>query len=167
MYLLDANVFIEAKNTYFAFDTTPGYWEWLPDANRRGILASVPAVRTELEAQDDELSRWAHELPTTFWVPETAGTVAALRTLAGWADSGPVQYRPSARAEFLGSADLRLIAEALGGGHTVVTREQPAPASKRRILIPDVCVAHGVALSTPFEVHRRAGLRLARQSEAE
>ena len=26
-YLLDSNVFIEAKNRYYAFDICPGFWE--------------------------------------------------------------------------------------------------------------------------------------------
>ncbi len=29
MYLFDANVFIEAKNRYYAFDICPGFWEWM------------------------------------------------------------------------------------------------------------------------------------------
>ena len=29
MYLLDTNVFIEAKNRYYSFDLAPGFWEWL------------------------------------------------------------------------------------------------------------------------------------------
>ncbi len=28
-YLLDANVFIEAKNLYYAFDICPGFWTWM------------------------------------------------------------------------------------------------------------------------------------------
>lgn len=29
MFLLDANVFIEAKNRYYGFDICPGFWRWL------------------------------------------------------------------------------------------------------------------------------------------
>lgn len=32
MYLLDANVFIEAKNRYYGFDLAPGFWDWLDAA---------------------------------------------------------------------------------------------------------------------------------------
>lgn len=28
-YLLDANVFIEAKNRYYGFDFCPAFWNWL------------------------------------------------------------------------------------------------------------------------------------------
>jgi hypothetical protein len=27
MYVVDANVLIEAKNRYYAFDLAPGFWE--------------------------------------------------------------------------------------------------------------------------------------------
>ena len=29
MFLIDANVLIEAKNRYYAFDIAPGFWYWL------------------------------------------------------------------------------------------------------------------------------------------
>ena len=29
MYVLDTNVFIDAANTYYAFDLTPGYWDFI------------------------------------------------------------------------------------------------------------------------------------------
>ncbi len=29
MHLLDANTFIEAKNTYYSFAVAPGFWGWL------------------------------------------------------------------------------------------------------------------------------------------
>lgn len=28
-YLLDTNVFIEAKNLYYGFDFCPAFWEWV------------------------------------------------------------------------------------------------------------------------------------------
>ena len=33
-YLLDANTLIEAKNRYDQMSICPGYWDWLPKANR-------------------------------------------------------------------------------------------------------------------------------------
>mgnify|MGYP006298525777 CR=1 FL=1 len=33
-YLLDANVFIEAKNRYYGMDFCPAFWDWLLDARR-------------------------------------------------------------------------------------------------------------------------------------
>ena len=33
-YLLDANVFIQAKNLHYGFDFFPAFWDWLVDRNR-------------------------------------------------------------------------------------------------------------------------------------
>ncbi|UOE44155.1 DUF4411 family protein [Agromyces larvae] len=160
MHLFDTNPFIEAKNTYYPFAVAPGYWEWLRSEHEAGHIASISAVREELLRQDDELSEWAKDLPNSFWIEESTETLDALRQVATWAMSTSRQYLPAARSEFLNVADFRLIAAALAGGHTVVTREQPSPASKNRILIPDVCDAHGVKWASPFETYQRLGLRL-------
>jgi uncharacterized protein DUF4411 len=31
-YLLDTDVFIQAKNLHYAFDVCPGFWSWLDRA---------------------------------------------------------------------------------------------------------------------------------------
>lgn len=43
-YLLDANVFIEAKNAYYGFDFCPGFWEWLVPKNREGLVFSIEFI---------------------------------------------------------------------------------------------------------------------------
>lgn len=48
MFLLDANVLIEAKNRYYAFDIAPGFWRWLENAHSRGVACSIERVREEL-----------------------------------------------------------------------------------------------------------------------
>ncbi len=68
MFLLDANVFITAKNTYYGTDFAPGFWEWLAAEYRVVGIRSVTAVRDELLAQEDELSDWARRLPDDFWL---------------------------------------------------------------------------------------------------
>jgi len=37
-YLIDANVFIEAKNRYYGFDICPAFRDWLIAANADGKL---------------------------------------------------------------------------------------------------------------------------------
>ena len=43
MYLLDTNVFIEAKNRYYAFDIAPGFWTWLDTAHQKSLACSIEA----------------------------------------------------------------------------------------------------------------------------
>jgi len=43
-YLLDANVFIQAKNLHYGFDFCPAFWEWLIERNHAGEVASIEKV---------------------------------------------------------------------------------------------------------------------------
>lgn len=161
MHLLDANVFITAARQHFSFDIAPGYWTWLAEQHAAGRIASVPAVRDELLVGGDALSVWAAGLPATFWLPESAQTVNAMRSLAIWASSAS-RFTPAGVTEFLDSADLRLIAEGHAGGHTIVTHEVSSPGSRRRVLIPDACAELKVSCVNPWHLHRVLGLRLGR-----
>lgn len=67
MYLLDANVFIEAKNRYFGFDICPGFWEWLLQRYAAGTVYSVESVRAELLRGNDLLTDWVQALPSGFF----------------------------------------------------------------------------------------------------
>ncbi|MBF0147506.1 MAG: DUF4411 family protein [Magnetococcales bacterium] len=46
-YLLDSNVFIEAKNRYYAFDICPGFWEWMNDSGSKKHI-KIPNICKEL-----------------------------------------------------------------------------------------------------------------------
>jgi hypothetical protein len=58
-YLLDANIFIQAKNLHYGFDFCPAFWEWLIAQNVAGKVASIEKVDDELRAGGDDLSDWA------------------------------------------------------------------------------------------------------------
>ncbi|MHB9004007.1 MAG: DUF4411 family protein [Coriobacteriia bacterium] len=162
MFLLDANVFITAKNTYYGTDFAPGFWNWIAEEHDVIGLGSVVAVREELLAQEDALSDWTRSLPDGFWLEEAGADVVALRDIATWAMSGDPRFRHEARIEFLASADFRLLGQALAGKHAVVTHEVAQPEGKKKIKIPDVCAAFGVEQREPFELFRHLGLHLVR-----
>lgn len=160
MYVLDSNAFMEANRLYYAFDIAPGFWTWLGDPSLAGQVASIEAVKDEITAGTGDLVDWARARPTAFWLTDTASVVAAMAELSAWATDPARQYRQEAIDEFLDSADYKLIAHALPTGATVVTREQPAPESKKKIKIPDVCNAFDVPWTDPFTLYRALGMRL-------
>ena len=61
VYVLDTNVFIEAKEDHYGFDICPAFWEWLDIQNLAGKVASIKEVLDELLVGDDELAEWANE----------------------------------------------------------------------------------------------------------
>ena len=47
-YLLDANVFIQAKNLHYGFDFCPAFWDWLLAGNNAGNVFSIEKVGDEV-----------------------------------------------------------------------------------------------------------------------
>nr|WP_281410467.1 DUF4411 family protein [Rhizobium leguminosarum] len=72
-FLLDTNVFIEAKNRYCAFDICPGFWEWM-DSVCEGDVASIVSVRDEMTNGTDELADWAKNSKDAAWFLEVDDT---------------------------------------------------------------------------------------------
>lgn len=154
-YLLDANVFIEAKNRYYGMDFCPAFWDWLDGQHAAGIVASVERVGYELDAMADELSAWAAERGEAFFLPPDDAVVPALRTVSEWATG--VGYEPAAVTTFLQAADYWLVAHALAHNCVVVTHEVPAD-TVRKVKIPTACIGVGLRCINPYEMlrHERA-----------
>lgn len=156
-YLLDANVFISAKDLHYGFDFCPAFWDWLVREHAAGKVFSIEKVFYELQAGQDNLSQWAATLPNGFFLRPNANTKDALGKVAQWVNRHP-QYSAAAKNDFLQSADYYLVAQALDGDHIVVTHERPNN-SVHRVKIPNVCNGVGVRVMTPFEMLRREGAR--------
>ena len=154
-YLLDSDVFIQAKNLHYGLDFCPAFWEWLIQQNAAGKVISTEKVGDELAAGGDELSDWADERGPDFFIKPDAAILPALTTVSNWATSQ--RYDPAAVNTFLQVADYYLVSHALAHGHTVVTHEKPAPLAKT-IKIPTACIALGIKCMTPFQMlrHERA-----------
>lgn len=157
MYLVDSDVFIDGKNRHYAFDIVPAFWEWLAQAHQAGRVFTVERCKEEVLAGGDELAAWMATQPASFALKPVANDQVALQRVSRWAASGG--YRQGAAAEFLGAGDYFLVSQALSRGYTVVTQEEPAPLSQKRIKIPDACTAVGVTWTSPFEMLRAEGVR--------
>lgn len=149
MYLLDSDVFIQAKNLHYGFDFCPAFWGWLDREYASGLLASIEKVKDELKGVGDELADWAGERPDFFLAPDSQ-VLASLGAASEWATQS---YDPAAVNTFLQVADYFLISHAHAHGFTVVTHERAAPLAKK-IKIPDACIGLGVKCVTPFEMLR-------------
>jgi hypothetical protein len=155
-YLLDANVFISAKNLHYGFDFCPAFWQWLDDRNADGAVFSVEKVGDEVRAGGDDLSTWAAARGASFFLPLSPGVVASLAAVSAWATGQ--SYDPSAVSTFLSIADYYLVSQAHAGSYTVVTHEKPA-ASPKKIKIPDACIGLGIRCITPYEMLRNERAR--------
>lgn len=149
-YLLDANVFIQAKNLHCGFDFCPAFWDWIEAANDDGSVMSIDRVRDELLGGDDDLVTWAQERPA-FFVEADPGMLPHLQAVSRWANG--TGYEPAAISTFLQVADYYLVGSGLAHGHVVVTHEVVAHSTKK-LKIPNACIALSVGCVTPFEMLR-------------
>lgn len=150
-YLLDANVFIQAKNLHYGLDFCPAFWEWLITNNGTGRVFSIEKVGDEIAAGVDELSNWAANRGDGFFLKPNAAILQGLGKVSTWANTQ--NYEPAAVNTFLQVADYYLVAHALAHGHTVVTHEI-ASASTRKIKIPNACIGLNLKCMTPYEMLR-------------
>lgn len=162
-YLLDANIFIEAKNRHYGFDFCPAFWDWLIRSNSAGIVFSIEQVGQEIAVAPDQLAEWAARRGAEFFLKPTAPEHKALVRVSNWAYGE--DYKLSVITDFLEGADCYLVAHALAGGHRVVTHEIGTRA-KRRIKIPIACANFGIECLTPFEMLRREQARFVLGAES-
>ncbi len=156
-YLLDADVFIRAKNLHYGFDFCPAFWDWLIDRNASNQVFSIEKVGNEVQAIADDLSEWAAARGTGFFLPPNDTLLPSLAAVSNWAATGN-RYDAGAISTFLQAADYYLVASAHAGHHIVVTHEVPS-ASRRKIKIPDACLGLNIRFMTPYEMLRRERAR--------
>ena len=158
IYVLDANVFIEAARHYYAFDLVPAFWKCLVDYAEAGHIRSVDRVKKELERGNDPLASWArHEFGDAFASTDEEDVFGAYTDIIDWAQHNE-QFTDAAKADFAGAADPWLVAYARVKTCVVVTLEQPRPYAKKEIKLPDVCEEFSVGFTNTFDMLRKLGV---------
>lgn len=147
-YLLDANVFVTLKNE-MPIDIFPSLWLQLETFAAKGKIYSCSKVREEIFCGNDDLKEWCHtKLPSSFFLHEDCEIMRHYAHTIAWATSNPV-FTEVARREYASVADAYLVATAAAKSYTLVTYEKSNPLCKRRVLIPDACIAAGVTYWMP------------------
>jgi hypothetical protein len=153
MYVLDANVFIEAHRRYYGFPLCPGFWNALVWHYGAGHVCSIDHVRQELLDGDDRLSQWVkNTMPAACFVRSDADeVVAAYADAVRWVQAQP-QFLTEAKAEFADEPDAWLIAFVRANQGVLVTHEKLAPDARKRVPVPNVCAQFGVQIADTFEM---------------
>ncbi len=162
VYVLDANVFIEAARRYYAFDLAPKFWESLLHHASNGLIESIDRVKKEeLDKGNDELKDWADsQFNHAFRSTDEEDITESYGKVMAWVQ-GQSQYTDAAKSEFANEPDGWLVAYAMAKGRTVVTHEVLAPDAKNRVKIPNVCEAFGIHYVDTFAMLRELGVRFA------
>ena len=101
-YLVDSDVFIQAKNRHYGFDFCPAFWNWLVAENAKGNVFSVQQIGKELLAGNDNLATWASALGPQFFLAPNSAVTGAMATLTNWVANPLNGYKPAALAEVVG-----------------------------------------------------------------
>jgi len=161
IYVLDANVFIEAARRYYAFDIAPAFWRALVAHAKNGRIRSIDPVKNEIVRGNDELRTWTNSDFHKGFVPTTnKNVIEAYRCVIAWVRE-QAQFDDAAKAEFADGADGWVIAYAIAKRCVVVTHEQFNPIIRRKVPIPNVCQKFGVQYVDTFQMLRDLGVRLA------
>lgn len=106
VYVLDANVFIEAARRYYAFDLAPKFWESLLHHASNGLIESIDRVKKEeLDKGNDELKDWANsQFNHAFRSTDEDDITESYGKVMAWVQ-GQSQYTDAAKSEFANEPD--------------------------------------------------------------
>jgi hypothetical protein len=160
VYVLDANVFIEAARRYYAFDIAPKFWDSLIQHAANGVIESIDRVlEPELNKGKDELAIWANgDFSHAFCSTDEDDVIESYKKVMAWVQSQS-QFNDAAKAEFANEPDGWLVAYAVAKGRVVVTHEVLASDARRKVPIPNVCEPFRVRYVDTFVMLRELGVR--------
>lgn len=159
MYLLDANVLIDANRDYYPIARIPEFWEWLEHQGSGGAVKVPIEIYEEVKDGTDDLAKWIKGPSVTAAIRHTADVdpILVARAVAeGYApDLADDEVLKIGRDPFL-------LAYALAdpNGHCVVTTEVSKPSKRRANRhLPDVARQFGIDSCNTFEFTRRLDFR--------
>ena len=153
LYLLDANVLIDANRDYYPLGRVPEFWDWLIDrAASRQVRIPMEMYEEIIAGKEDGLTRWLKDNRDAVLLDENAEAPLVARVT----EQGYARNLSEEEIERVGR-DPFLIAYAFRdpARRTVVTTEVSRPKKQRANRhIPDVCDALGVLHCNTYDLIR-------------
>jgi Domain of unknown function (DUF4411) len=157
LYLLDANVIIDANRDYYPLARVPEFWDWLEHHGAKGTVKLPLEVYEEITPGDDDFAAWVKQNKDALLLKEEADPAIVARVI----NEGYTTDLTDDEVERVG-CDPFLIAYALSdaGQRCVVTTEASKPKRQRANRhMPDVCRDLGIPCCNTFEFVRRLDFR--------
>lgn len=157
LYILDANVLIDANRDYYPMDRVPEFWEWLLAMGNAGLVKTPPEVYEKVAAAGDSLSQWLKNNRDALLLDESVDEVLLHRVIA----AGYAPDLTDIEIEQL-NEDPFLIAYALVDpeNRRVVSNETSSPSKMRaNRKVPDVCDYFNVRHCNAFRFIRDLDFR--------
>lgn len=161
-YIIDSNVLIEAHRRYYSLDIAPAFWNFLIESAKFGRIQGIDRVYDEILKGKDELAKWVkNSFSFTFLnTKNDSDVLKKYGTLINWA-YGHSQFNQAAKDEFarVENADAWVVAYALSKNYVVVTQEVFDKNVRKKIPIPNVCIAFDVKYINTFTLLRELNFK--------
>jgi hypothetical protein len=152
VYLLDANVPIEADETYYPLARIKPFWSWLINQGENGIIKIPRLIFNEITPPPGPLADWIRldEVRKALVLEENPSTALVQKVI----DEGYAPDLNDVETTRIGK-DPFLIAFAMARpDRVVVTKERSKPTATRgKRKIPDVCDQFGITWMTDFKLY--------------
>ncbi len=147
-YIIDSNIFIQAKNRDYPFEFFPGIWEWFDQKIVSHDFLLLKPVYDELSSGNDSLADWVTQRRSYV----TDLNEDCYRQIGIIAEHVRTTYPdPKCWPGFLDVADAKLIAYAAANQSVIVTNEL-AKISCKKPKIPAVSAAVGIKCLSLLEL---------------
>ena len=148
-YVLDTNVFIQAHRQWYRLSFAPGFWTFLLDQHKSGVITSLDRVRKEIK-KGDTLYDWVDKAAprSLFPTSKEIAVGAKYKEIINWVMATP-KYDGAAKALFATDTDCWVMAYAYAYDMTVVSHEVSSQG-KGRVKMPDVCKQFGIRYRDTF-----------------
>lgn len=159
LYLLDANVLIQAHEEYYPLDRIPQFWVWLVKEAVAGYAKMPFEIHNEIADAEGPLKDWITnpEVKNTLILPEEVDQELFNQVLDN-------AYAPNLKDDELEEAgqDPFLIAyDLMGPDRVIATKEISKPTKKRgRRKVPDACNIMGIPCVTDFEFYKKRNFHI-------
>ncbi len=157
LYLLDANVLIDAGRDYYPLEMVPEFWDWLSHHGSIGSIKVPLEIYEEVCDGHDPLAEWLNlpQIKADIVLAEEVDSAAVARVVSqGYAtDLTDDEILKIGRDPFLVAYGLAASAD-----RCIVTTEGSRPTRQRANRhLPDVCAVFSVSVCNTFELTRRLG----------
>jgi len=151
IYLLDANVLIDANRDYYRIGSVNEFWDWLIHHGEQGNIKIPIEIYEEIKSGTDVLANWAKESETEAALKfDEEVNIELVRKVI---EEGYAENLSDIEIEKMGR-DPFFIAYALVNPteRTIVTTERSKPKQQRANRhIPDVCKQFGIRSLNTYE----------------
>lgn len=159
LYLIDANVLMDANRDYYPMDSVPEFWEWLIHKGEAGEVKIPIEVYEELKKGNDGLAKWVKVDQTkNALLLDEAVDISLVRQVLkeGYADNlTDDEVQKLGRDPFFISYGLKNTK-----GRCIVTTEVSKPGRERANRhVPNVCDTFEIPWLHAFTFSKRLGFK--------